>query len=179
MKYRLDIAGQTVEMEAHGTGKGEAYHVTIGNQVYHIRYLALEGGCYHLFVNGRAAEAFVARTEHGKQVFVKGKCFLLRDAHRLLLRRGTRPGLQDGPGEVTPPMPAVVVRILVQEGDLVEKGQGLVVVTAMKMETTLVAPRGGKVKKINAAVNDKVAPGDILVEIEEEEKEEEGDEESG
>ena len=69
---------------------------------------------------------------------------------------------------MTPPMPSVVVRILVSEGAVVKRGQGLVVVTAMKMETTLVAPYDGKVKKINAAINRKVAPGDILVEIEEE-----------
>jgi biotin carboxyl carrier protein len=38
----------------------------------------------------------------------------------------------------------------------------------MKMETTLTAPYDGKVKKINASINQKVAPGDVLVEIEEE-----------
>ena len=66
-------------------------------------------------------------------------------------------------------MPAVVVRILVAEGDMVKKGQGLIVVTAMKMETTLAAPSEGKVIKINTSIDSKVAPGDILVEIEEEE----------
>ena len=78
------------------------------------------------------------------------------------------------PGDVTPPMPSVVVRILVEEGDRVKKGQGLVVVTAMKMETTLKAPYNGRVKAIKTTVDAKVAPGDILVEIEEEEPQDEG-----
>jgi biotin carboxyl carrier protein len=43
-----------------------------------------------------------------------------------------------------------------------------VVVTAMKMETTLAAPKDGLVKRINTSVQSKVMPGDILVEIEEE-----------
>jgi biotin carboxyl carrier protein len=64
-------------------------------------------------------------------------------------------------------MPAVVVRILVAEGDLVKAGQGLVVVSAMKMEAVLAAPHGGLVKRINTTLEAKVAPGDILVEIEE------------
>ncbi|MBW2139305.1 MAG: DUF2118 domain-containing protein [Deltaproteobacteria bacterium] len=63
-------------------------------------------------------------------------------------------------------MPSVVVRVLVNEGDRVEKGQGLLVVTAMKMETTLKAPYAGIVKKINTQPEAKVMPGDILVEIE-------------
>jgi biotin carboxyl carrier protein len=50
----------------------------------------------------------------------------------------------------------------------VKRGQGLVVVSAMKMQTTLRAPSNGRVKKINTSIDAKVAPGDILVEIEEE-----------
>ncbi|MFZ0451589.1 MAG: biotin/lipoyl-containing protein, partial [Desulfatiglandaceae bacterium] len=69
---------------------------------------------------------------------------------------------------ITPPMPSVVVRILVAEGDRVESGQGLVVVSAMKMENTLVAPYKGLVKKINTRAEARVAPGDTLVEIEKE-----------
>jgi biotin carboxyl carrier protein len=65
-------------------------------------------------------------------------------------------------------MPAIVVRILVQEGDIVARGQGLIVVSAMKMETTLAAPKDGRVLRVLTALNAKVAPGDRLVEIEEE-----------
>jgi biotin carboxyl carrier protein len=72
---------------------------------------------------------------------------------------------RDLPREVTPPMPAAVVRVLVTPGDRVEKGQPLVVVSAMKMETTLVAPRDGVVLNVNAAEGDKVSPGQNLVDI--------------
>ena len=66
-------------------------------------------------------------------------------------------------------MPSVVVRIMVAEGNEVEKGQGVVVVSAMKMETTLQAPFKGRVLKINVAEGEKVMPGQILVDIEKEE----------
>ena len=65
-------------------------------------------------------------------------------------------------------MPSVVVRILVEEGEQVKRGQGLVVVSAMKMETILRAPSDGIVRKINTVLDQKVSPGDILVEIQEE-----------
>jgi pyruvate carboxylase len=64
-------------------------------------------------------------------------------------------------------MPSVVVRILVEEGDWVVQSQGLIVVSAMKMETTLKAPIEGKVLKIHTALQAKVMPGDRLVEIKE------------
>ena len=64
-------------------------------------------------------------------------------------------------------VPAETVPEMVEEA-AAKNVKGLIVVTAMKMETTLAAPFDGKVKKINASINQKVAPGDILVEIEEE-----------
>ncbi len=63
-------------------------------------------------------------------------------------------------------MPAVVIDTFVAIGDHVTKGQKVIVVSAMKMETTLVAPFDGIVKAVNAKAGDKVTPGDILVEIE-------------
>jgi biotin carboxyl carrier protein len=65
-------------------------------------------------------------------------------------------------------MPSVVVRIPVSEGDWVRKGQAVIVLTAMKMETTLTAPFPGRVTKINVAEGEKVMPGRILVDIEKE-----------
>ena len=59
---------------------------------------------------------------------------------------------------------------MVAEGDLVEKGQRIIVVSDMKMEETLQAPFKGKVLKINVAEGDKVMPGQILVDIEREEE---------
>ena len=69
------------------------------------------------------------------------------------------------PDRVTPPMPATVVRVLVAVGDAVEAGQKVVVVAAMKMETTLRAPRAGVVRAVNVTPGQQVRPGEELVEI--------------
>jgi len=58
------------------------------------------------------------------------------------------------------------VRVLVEKGQEVVKGQGLVVVSAMKMEMTLAAPYSGTVRAVNTQVGAQVSPGEILVEIE-------------
>lgn len=73
------------------------------------------------------------------------------------------------PGQITPSMPAVVVKVLVSEGQRVRRGQDLVVIAAMKLETTLVSPRNGVVASIAVGVGDKVKAGQVLCQVTEEE----------
>ena len=172
-KFRLKISEETVDVDVSNSGSEQNTEFIVGEKTYNVRFQAITDACLHLIVDGNSTEAFVVKSGQGKHVFVNGRSFLVQDADTLPMRRARRSGLEQTPGDVTPPMPAVVVRILVAEGDMVKKGQGLIVVSAMKMETTLVAPSDGKVAKINTSVDAKVAPGDILVEIEEEEAENE------
>jgi 3-methylcrotonyl-CoA carboxylase alpha subunit len=62
-------------------------------------------------------------------------------------------------------MPGKVVKVFVVAGDAVTAGQPLVVVEAMKMETTLSAEIDGTVKAVNANAGDTVDAGAVLVEI--------------
>ena len=64
---------------------------------------------------------------------------------------------------VTAPIPARVARILVEAGAKVRKGAPLVVLEAMKMELTLVAPADGTIATIRHAVDDMVEEGTELV----------------
>lgn len=64
------------------------------------------------------------------------------------------------------PMPGSIVGIKVKAGQQVKKGQPLLVLSAMKMETVVSAPEDGKVKRIIANQGDSMAAGDLLVELE-------------
>jgi biotin carboxyl carrier protein len=63
-------------------------------------------------------------------------------------------------------MPGTVIAVLVAVGDAVEAGQPVVVLEAMKMESTLVAEVAGRVGAVAALAGALVAGGDVLVEIE-------------
>ena len=64
------------------------------------------------------------------------------------------------------PMPGLVVRIAVAEGDEVQEGQALATVEAMKMENILKAERRARVKKINATAGASLKVDDIIMEFE-------------
>jgi biotin carboxyl carrier protein len=67
--------------------------------------------------------------------------------------------------EVSAPMPGKVLKVLVREGQRVEPGQPLLVMEAMKMETTLYAEGSALVKRIAAGPGDAVEHGAVLIEL--------------
>jgi len=72
-----------------------------------------------------------------------------------------------GPGgtPVIAPLPGLIVRYLVQEGDHVTRGTPVLVLEAMKMENTLPAPADGRVVRLLRTTGDSVARGDVLAVI--------------
>lgn len=63
-------------------------------------------------------------------------------------------------------MPGMVVKVHIEAGDKVSKGQKLLVLEAMKMETTIYAEKDGVVSRVLAKQGSQVATGDLLVELE-------------
>jgi pyruvate carboxylase len=70
------------------------------------------------------------------------------------------------PGEVGAPIPGAVTVIYVKQGQRVNKGERLVVMEAMKMQSTVYAPVSGVVKKIAASAHENVEARDLLLVIE-------------
>jgi len=63
-------------------------------------------------------------------------------------------------------MPGRVIRVLVESGQEIGAGQGLIVVEAMKMQNEMKSPRAGRVVEVRAAAGATVSAGDVLVVIE-------------
>lgn len=68
--------------------------------------------------------------------------------------------------EILPPMPGSVVKIIVNEGDSVNEGDPLIVVEAMKMETTLYSPINGIIKEIKVSEKEQVNPENYMILVE-------------
>jgi acetyl-CoA/propionyl-CoA carboxylase biotin carboxyl carrier protein len=71
-----------------------------------------------------------------------------------------------GGGDIVAPMQGTILKVLVEAGDAVTAGQSLIVLEAMKMETSIAAPAAGTVAKVEVAPGDSVAAGQSLAIVE-------------
>jgi biotin carboxyl carrier protein len=145
-----EVGGRRYELEAREVGAGE-YLLIHGARVYGCRVGAEPGA------SGRGAlRVSVGAREYGVR---------LTDPKHLRGAVGGG-GAQGGSAQVKAPMPGKVVRVLVEAGQAVEAGQGLIVVEAMKMQNELKSPKSGTVAELRAANGSTVNAGDVLVVVE-------------
>jgi len=143
-----------VELIARESAHGER-QFRIGGQAGDAHTEEITPGVYSLLLNGSSYEAFVSKRPGdasgpaGPYVVAVGlRRYLveLRDPRRW---RGSGSSLEaEGPQEIVAPMPGKIVKLLVTEGQQVERGQGILVIEAMKMQNELRAPRAGRVERI-------------------------------
>lgn len=167
LEYRLKIDEEIVPVTVDTDGESGLTAI-MGQEQQTISYTVVSDHQIYLMVNGRGHNVYLNDEPDGKTVMINGQAYLVQDADDLERKPARKKGAHNAPTEVTPLTPSVVVSVLVKEGDLVEMDQKVVVLSAMKMEVTLTAPFAGKVIGIKAAEGDKVAPGQILVDIEKE-----------
>jgi len=123
---------------------------------------------YSLIIDKRSFEVDVDVTEDEYRVLADGRSYHVRLVDERKLRLG---GLQSGielhgRQQIAVPMPGKIVAVLVAQGDRVEKGQGLVIVEAMKMENEVRSPITGEVKEIRIKAGETVEAGKVLLVVE-------------
>jgi len=173
MEFPLLVNKEQKSLTIASLPSGEGHTARIDGREYRLRWLPLNDNEWLLDVDGRPIRAVLAVRGNETWISIDGETYLVEEPgdDRRPRRRG---GPDDQSRQVTPPMPSAVIRILTAEGDQVNRGQSLIVLSAMKMETTLTAPYRGVVKKIHTAVGAQVMPGVILMEIEPAEEEPHG-----
>jgi pyruvate carboxylase len=70
------------------------------------------------------------------------------------------------PGQVGAPLPGLVTAVAVAQGDAVKKGDKLLVIEAMKMQSTVYVPVDGKVTKLVAQIGMQIEAKDLLAVVE-------------
>jgi len=160
------------------------YVVSVRGREIGVEVTALTGGSFRATIDGSSEPPFEvtlrgdgpdAVATIGSRVlelFSNGNDVLLRSGRRAVHvegreRSGRTPGAakRGASGTVRAPMPGRVVKVLVEPGAAVEKGAGVVVVEAMKMENELSAPGPGVVERVFVSAGDAVERGAPLVEI--------------
>ena len=148
--------------------RGSAIELRIGDRKYLVDSVATNRAVRSLIIEGQQFEVAVRSHEEGRyQISHRGSIEEVEVVDPLthLARQGSADSGREGLRKVTAYMPGRVVDVLVQEGDEVKVGQGLVVLEAMKMENEIQAERGGVVKKVFVSAGQPVEGGDPLFEL--------------
>ncbi len=167
MKLVLELLGKNLPVTVRGKDGGPL-EVEMDGRTYRVdaRRNALSGG-YSLLVNGRSVEGWADPTpEGGYRVTLLGRSITVgaEDALRAGLKK--MKGKSGGKDLIKAPMPGVVVEVKAAEGDLVEAGQPVVIVEAMKMFNEFGPKHRGRVARIMVSPGQNVDKGQELALIE-------------
>lgn len=166
MRYVILRDGREVPVEISEREGG--YVITVDGAGYSVDSRQVVPGLYSLLVDGRSYEVTVFSPEpenYRVHLFDGQRAVELLSPIGLVMRaQGGRAG--SAALSVKAPMPGRVVRLLVEPGQAVSAGQGVIVVEAMKMQNELQAQTEGVVKEIRAREGDAVEGGAELVVLE-------------
>lgn len=159
---KLIRADDPHEIDAEAISRdGSAIRVRIGDREIVAEFTPNTDGGGILAIDGRRYPIFGARRMDSILVSVGPASFEFKPAEAAARRRVR--GL--AAAEITAPMPGKVLKVMVRDGDIVEAGQPLVVIEAMKMETTLAAETAAMVKHVRVEEGQSVDHGAVLIEL--------------
>ena len=159
-KHTLDIKREDDRVIAEVDGR--RYELLVREPVDDSYLLIADGAVYECRVDrdeARRGSVSVHTRNHAYQI-------KLIDPKRLRAAQSAGAQTDGSAQKVVAVMPGKVVRVLVEEGALVEAGQGLLVVEAMKMQNEMKSPRAGRVAQLQAKAGATVNAGDVLAVIE-------------
>ena len=167
MAFIARLGEKTYTVEIEETGKS-LYRVAVDGSEFLVDGKKTGVTNYSLIVDNRSFEVDVDIMEDEYRVLVDGRSYHINllDERRMRVG-GLQSGIQlQGRQNVSVPMPGKVIAVLVSEGDKVERGQGLVIVEAMKMENEVRCPIDGEVKEVRVKTGDALEAGAVLAVVE-------------
>jgi len=148
--------------------EGARYLVRVEGGDHDLDLAPLSPGLIAITAAGRRSLARVARLDARWFVHVDG----LTVECEIISRDGGQPGRgRPSDEDLMTPMPGVVSRVLVGEGDAVSPGQPLVIIEAMKMEHVVRARRAGRIRALRVREEDQVEAGTVVADLDAEAQE--------
>ena len=164
----IHIGNRVADVELLGKD-GNKVRLDIDGQLYEVDIVMAENGACSILHDGHSYNAELIRSGGGKNYQVNtlfssySVDIIDSQAKYLRMRKNSEEKQGD---KVVSPMPGKVMKIPVNEGDLLSAGDIVVVLEAMKMENSIATDYAGKVKQILVEVGENVATDAVLMEIE-------------
>jgi biotin carboxyl carrier protein len=166
MRYEVQLASSSgekkrvIELEREAVG----WLVVLDGQPLAVDAVEIAPNILSILLDGQSFEISVMPSPDGKLKLQNGSQEFTAEVIDPRAWTGRRHGSVEAEGrqQIVAPMPGKVVRLLVKVGDLVEAGQGLLVVEAMKMQNEIRSPKSGTVERVLAREGQPVNAGEIL-----------------
>jgi acetyl/propionyl-CoA carboxylase alpha subunit len=162
MNYTCTIGERTYEIRPSANQT-----VEVNGESHRVDFQTIDpGALYSLLIDNRSWQVLVERAGDEYRISIDGEFFLVNvqdERTRKIQKALDRAAKDSGEFALKAPMPGLVRGISAQIGQEVEKGQGLVILEAMKMENELRAPRVGVVRDVRVKPGDAVELGQVLV----------------
>jgi 3-methylcrotonyl-CoA carboxylase alpha subunit len=127
---------------------------------HQVTVVAIRGNTAELRVDGRICIVPFLVEEARVSFALDGETYIVQ-----VMEKGLRTRAKHRDHSMSAPMPGVVLKILISVGDVVTKGQPLLILEAMKMEHAIAAPHDGRVSAVNCSEGELVQPGIDLIEL--------------
>lgn len=136
------------------------FKFTINGNDYEVEIKDFEGNQAQIEVNGTAYTVEVHREIH------RTKTPTLIRAHVPVSDKNKIEKREKGDAvPIVAPLPGNIIEIFVSPGDVIKKGQPLLVMEAMKMENKILSEKEGVVESVRVSPGESVLQGDILIEL--------------
>jgi biotin carboxyl carrier protein len=162
MKFIAEVNNEKHDIEIKRVG--DAVFAEIEGRKYELEATQPESNVWLFKLDGKIFECHVGQN-HGVTIGNNEFDVKLIDPKRL---RGSGNGdaLADGIAEIRTAMPGKIVKVLVEIGDEVVAGDGVIIVEAMKMQNEMKAPKDGIIAEIRFSSGETVNAGDVLLVVE-------------
>jgi 3-methylcrotonyl-CoA carboxylase alpha subunit len=156
-RYQSGEEVKTVRIERDGA----LYKVWVGDKAYTVDVKDVSEAGVIFEVNGRYLQAYTAVDKGSRYIGFGATSYVLQKVEKGQRRKAAN----TGDNSLAAAMPGQVIKVLVNEGDTVKRGQTLVILEAMKMEIRVTAPDESSVVKVLCSVGEIVERGQRLIEL--------------
>lgn len=161
--YKVSVNGHQFDVDLDGSTSA------VNNVPFEADVVEFRHGRFHILRDRRSYTAEVLHANRAEKSFVikvDNAVFTLQVRDRfdaLLQEMGIDASASQKINDLKAPMPGLVLKVMVEEGHTIAKGDPILVLEAMKMENVIKAPAEGKVKKVSVATGDKVEKNQVMI----------------